>query len=107
MRWRKYRPSAFRLRHLAQCGHGKGYEWNVEHALEILSVIARLRTHASRALHEANYKTTDGMSRRAFAEILRTFAKTIERRVVLELSTMSWVEQAKLYLAIYDKENPS
>lgn len=81
--------------------------WNESHALEILSVTSRLRTHAQRALHEAGYKTTDDLSRRAFAEILRTYARTIDRRRHLRLSAKSWVEIATAQLRIYDRENPS
>lgn len=81
--------------------------WNESHALEILSVTSRLRTHAQRALHEAGYKTTDDLSRRAFAERVRAYAAMIEHRRKLRLSTKTWVELAASLLRIYDKENPS
>lgn len=81
--------------------------WNDLHAIEILSVTSRLRTHAQRALHEAGYKTTDGLSRRGFAEILRNYARTIDRRRKLHLSAKTWIEIATARLKIYDQENPS
>lgn len=81
--------------------------WNTDHSMRISSVVARLRTHASRALHEAGYKTTDGLTRRGFAEQLRAYIRTIERRRDLRLNVKSWIEIAEIQLRIYDKENPS
>lgn len=84
-----------------------GNVWNETHALEILSITSRLRTHAQRALHEAGYKTTDQLSRREFAKIVRAYATAIERRSKLHLSVKLWTELAASLLRIYDRENPS
>lgn len=84
----------------------KANSWNVDNSMRIASTIARLRTHASRALHEAGYKT-GGQSKRKFAESLHATIKIIELRQHLELSARGWVEVAEDDLKIYDGENPS
>lgn len=80
--------------------------WNSHNSMLIASVCARLRTHASRALHEANYKTADGLSRRAYADILRATVKKIEERRKLRLDAKWWVERAQIQLQVYDSDNP-
>ena len=81
--------------------------WNDLHILEIASTVARLRKHASRALHEANYRTLHGWSRRDHAEMIRVLAVKIAKRRDLRLSCKHWVEIAEEQLVLYDKENPT
>lgn len=85
----------------------RGEGWNTLHFLEIASAVARLRTHAQRALHEADYKPMHGWSRREYAEMTRVLAKKIEDRRNLRLGCKYWVDLALDQLELYDRENPA
>lgn len=84
-----------------------GNAWNETHALEILSITGRLRTHAQRALHEAGYITIGAESRRNHAENLRAMAKRIEDRQKLRLSAKWWFDLAKEIVDSCDLRNPT
>lgn len=88
----------------AYAQHLKRKTWNIHNSMLIASVCAQLRTHASRALHEAGYKTLE--SRRNHAEKLRALAKRIEERRKLRLDAKWWVDRATALLDQCDKDNP-